>query len=225
MRRGIAVLLGISSLLSVGCREIDVARIKGYLGSSDAQIRLGYLYGTGEGVERDDAAASKWYRRAAEQGHRRRAGRRGESLPARHRRGAGRSDGGVVVPARRRPGRGRGAGAPGHDAGRRARHRAQRCRGAALSAPGGRSEPPGCDADARVHVLLRPRGRGRRESRLRMGAQVCRGRLPAGARSSSPDTTRWARSSRGTMPSRCAGTARRRSTAWPTRRPSSASPT
>jgi len=70
LRRGIAVLLGLSSLLCVGCREIDVARIKGYLGSSDAQLRLGYLYGTGEGgVERDDSASTRWYRRAAEQGH------------------------------------------------------------------------------------------------------------------------------------------------------------
>ncbi len=69
LRRGIAVLLGLLSLLSVGCGEIDLIRIKGYLGSAGAQIRLGYLYGTGEGVERDDAAATKWYRRAAEQGH------------------------------------------------------------------------------------------------------------------------------------------------------------
>ena len=34
-----------------------------------AQVRLGMMYGNGEGVPQDDAEAAKWYRSAAEQGH------------------------------------------------------------------------------------------------------------------------------------------------------------
>lgn len=37
-------------------------------GNADAQLQLGHLYESGEGVPKDYAEAAKWYRKAAEQG-------------------------------------------------------------------------------------------------------------------------------------------------------------
>ena len=34
-----------------------------------AQHRLGYMYANGQGVQKDDAQAVKWFRKAAEQGN------------------------------------------------------------------------------------------------------------------------------------------------------------
>jgi TPR repeat protein len=155
LRRSIArllgiVSLGIVSLLIVGCREIDVARIKAYLGSSDAQLRLAYLYGTGENVELDQAAATSGI----------------DARPSRHPlaqvaignrdlQGVGVEQDAptaALVPARCGPGRRRGPGAARHHA-REARDRAQRRGGAALPAPRRRSGPSD-DVAPRVHVLV-----------------------------------------------------------------------
>ena len=38
-------------------------------GNAEAQLKLGILYATGQGVERDYVAAVKWYRLSAEQGY------------------------------------------------------------------------------------------------------------------------------------------------------------
>jgi TPR repeat protein len=38
-------------------------------GEASAQVQLGWLYETGEGVTENDAEAAKWYLKAAEQGH------------------------------------------------------------------------------------------------------------------------------------------------------------
>ncbi len=38
-------------------------------GHAVGQLKLGSMYGNGEGVPQDDAEAAKWYRLAAEQGH------------------------------------------------------------------------------------------------------------------------------------------------------------
>jgi TPR repeat protein len=38
-------------------------------GNADAQVKVGLMYGYGEGVTQDHVEAAKWYRRAAEQGH------------------------------------------------------------------------------------------------------------------------------------------------------------
>lgn len=38
-------------------------------GNAKAEAYLGWMYGTGQGVKKDDAKALKWYRRAAEQGN------------------------------------------------------------------------------------------------------------------------------------------------------------
>ncbi len=37
-------------------------------GDGYAQFALGFIYDTAEGIPRDDAAAAKWYRKAADQG-------------------------------------------------------------------------------------------------------------------------------------------------------------
>ena len=38
-------------------------------GHASAQFNLGFMYGNGEGVLKDEAEAVRWYRLAAEQGH------------------------------------------------------------------------------------------------------------------------------------------------------------
>lgn len=38
-------------------------------GNPEAQYRLGFLYRTGNGVQRDDSKAYQWYALAAKQGH------------------------------------------------------------------------------------------------------------------------------------------------------------
>jgi TPR repeat protein len=53
----------------LGCSEFDRLRIRAHLGGADSQLLVGYAYDTGEGTAKDPAAAVKWYRKAAEQGH------------------------------------------------------------------------------------------------------------------------------------------------------------
>ena len=50
---------------------LDVARLRPLAeqGHALGQAELGFRYQTGRGVQRDDAEAVRWYRRAAEQGH------------------------------------------------------------------------------------------------------------------------------------------------------------
>ena len=48
--------------------------VRGFLvhaeqGDADAQFSLGFMYGNGDGVLKDEAEAVRWYRLAAEQGH------------------------------------------------------------------------------------------------------------------------------------------------------------
>jgi TPR repeat protein len=38
-------------------------------GNADAELSLGFMYGTGQGVAKDDAEAMNWYRKAADQGN------------------------------------------------------------------------------------------------------------------------------------------------------------
>ena len=38
-------------------------------GDASAQYALGYMYASGNGVEKDKTEAARWYRKAAEQGH------------------------------------------------------------------------------------------------------------------------------------------------------------
>jgi TPR repeat protein len=47
---------------------LEEERVKAECGNAAAQSHLGYMFISGEGVERDAAEAVKWYRRAAEQG-------------------------------------------------------------------------------------------------------------------------------------------------------------
>ncbi len=71
MRIAIAIAVAAVALLVVVLgNDINRARLGAYLGRPDAQLTLGYYYGTGRGgVVRNEAEAVKWYRRAAEQGN------------------------------------------------------------------------------------------------------------------------------------------------------------
>ncbi|MDZ7737284.1 MAG: hypothetical protein U5P41_15305 [Gammaproteobacteria bacterium] len=75
MKTALLLLLILSCLLPLPARsqdrhiELDALRQQAEQGIAGAQTELGYLYHTGEGVERDYAEAVKWYRLAAEQGH------------------------------------------------------------------------------------------------------------------------------------------------------------
>ena len=69
MTRTLGLVVSVIALTCLACSDIDRIRLKAHLGSVNAQITLGHRYGTGLDVERDDAESTKWYRRAAEQGH------------------------------------------------------------------------------------------------------------------------------------------------------------
>ena len=49
--------------------DAEAVRLAAEQGHASAQNNLGVMYGTGEGVLEDDAAAVRWYRLAAEQGY------------------------------------------------------------------------------------------------------------------------------------------------------------
>ena len=67
MRRWLAG--AVASLALLGCSETDRMWIKAELGGLDSQVALARLYSLGEGgLERDEAAALRWYTAAAEQG-------------------------------------------------------------------------------------------------------------------------------------------------------------
>jgi hypothetical protein len=74
----------------VRCLRDDTAsaeRLRGIAeqGDARAQYNLGYLYDNGQGVPQDDAKATNWYRKAAEQGHsgaKKALERRGEPIPS-----------------------------------------------------------------------------------------------------------------------------------------------
>jgi hypothetical protein len=64
------VLLGaVIAVTAIGCSEVDRTRIKAHLGGTDSQIALANRYAAGRGVEKDEAEAVRWYRRAAEGGY------------------------------------------------------------------------------------------------------------------------------------------------------------
>lgn len=75
MKTPLLLLLVLTCLLPLPARsqdrhiELDALRQQAEQGLAGAQTELGYLYHTGEGVERDYAEAVKWYRLAAKQGH------------------------------------------------------------------------------------------------------------------------------------------------------------
>lgn len=48
---------------------IDKIRSAAERGEAEAQLLLGVMYDTGDGVPVDDSEGAKWYRKAAEQGH------------------------------------------------------------------------------------------------------------------------------------------------------------
>ena len=72
MKTVLTTLLAICVCLVIGCGEkmMDFESLKALAekGDAKAQTNLGLMYETGEGVEKDDKEAVKWYRKAAEQG-------------------------------------------------------------------------------------------------------------------------------------------------------------
>ena len=191
------------------------AKLKGYLGSTNAQIRLGIYYANREGVEYDEAKATGWFRRAAEGGN----VEAQVVLANRTLQGVGVERDPVAAAAWFRraadSGLGRRPGAARHAAGRGSRCRAQRRGGAALPESGRRAGAPRRHAHARLHLLEWPRGRKGREGRSRIG--FARRRRPAcrGPRSCSRASFGRQRRSRATTPSRCAGIRRLRTRAPP----------
>lgn len=64
------VLLGaVIAVTAVACSDVDRTRIKAHLGGTSSQVALANRYSTGRGVEKDEAEAVRWYRRAAEGGY------------------------------------------------------------------------------------------------------------------------------------------------------------
>ena len=49
--------------------SIEALRTRANAGDAEAQVNLGFVYATGEGVPEDDVEAVAWYRQAAEQGY------------------------------------------------------------------------------------------------------------------------------------------------------------
>ena len=49
-------------------KQAELYRKAAERGNAEAQYMLGLCYGTGKGVEVDQAEAKKWYRKASEQG-------------------------------------------------------------------------------------------------------------------------------------------------------------
>ena len=50
-------------------KSIESLRMEAEQGDVDSQYRLGFMYGKGDGVQKDLAESLKWMRLAAEQGH------------------------------------------------------------------------------------------------------------------------------------------------------------
>lgn len=66
----VVVLVAAGPARAQGSREVFQVRAAAEGGDANAQYQLGLWYDIGRGVERDDPAAVRWYRRAARQGHR-----------------------------------------------------------------------------------------------------------------------------------------------------------
>jgi TPR repeat protein len=61
------MLLGLGSLL--GCAGPDTLEERAARGDVEAQVTLGSMYSSGEGVPEDDREAVRWFRLAADQGY------------------------------------------------------------------------------------------------------------------------------------------------------------
>ena len=60
---------GEEKTVKVESKEAKETRVRAEAGDAHAQVHLGFIYFTGEGVPKDDDEALKWYRKAAEQGN------------------------------------------------------------------------------------------------------------------------------------------------------------
>ena len=66
--RGWIGLIFICFALTVHAQDFEATKRAAELGDVKAQFNLGWVYGNGQGVAKDEAEAVKWYRKAAEQG-------------------------------------------------------------------------------------------------------------------------------------------------------------
>ena len=62
-------MAGEKNLKKLPCSAEQIICSDGARAEANARFRLGYMYGTGQGVPKDDAKAVSWYRKAAGQGH------------------------------------------------------------------------------------------------------------------------------------------------------------
>ena len=69
MRNSSVWLMGVLAVAALACSDLDRTRLRAHLGGSDSQLTLAYRYSTGNGVEKNEELAFRWYLRAAEQGH------------------------------------------------------------------------------------------------------------------------------------------------------------
>ena len=70
-------------------------------GDAEAQNNVGLMYALGHGVPQDATMAVSWFRKAVDQGNRRRAAQPGRHLPQRPRRAPGRRHSNILVPESR----------------------------------------------------------------------------------------------------------------------------
>ena len=70
--RGAALVLILGLSVPVQAQtpeEIDALRVRAEAGDGEAQLDLGFMYGSGRGVPQDAAETVRWWRLAADQGH------------------------------------------------------------------------------------------------------------------------------------------------------------
>jgi len=63
--RSVAVLVALALCVPVQAQtpEIDALRVRAEAGDAEAQLDLGFMYGSGRGVPQDAAETVRWWRR------------------------------------------------------------------------------------------------------------------------------------------------------------------
>ncbi len=67
--KALFLLIALSAVPVFAQSDFEATKARAQAGDAEAQFNLGYIYNIGEGVERNDQEAVKWYRLAAEQGY------------------------------------------------------------------------------------------------------------------------------------------------------------
>ena len=66
--RVVLVVVGVTAVTASLGVMVSQTWLRAHLGGVNSQLQLAYGYAIGNGVEQDDFEATRWYRRAAEQG-------------------------------------------------------------------------------------------------------------------------------------------------------------